>query len=189
MNLSNHQFSNFIEGLNNALLRLKRELTTIRTGKASPTILENITVETYGQQIKLRISELATINTEGPTTLIINPFDPGTIPDIEKAILKSPLNLNPRVEGKMIYLYLPPLSEEQRKNYQKLVSQKTEETRETIRNLRDDLRRKIKKMFESKEITEDQRFLLEKEVDEKVKFYNLEVEKIKENKINELKTV
>lgn len=173
----------------NAIDRLKKELSTIRTGKASPSLLDNIVVEAYGGQTKLRINELASVATENPSTLVINPYDPSIISDIEKAILKSPLSLNPQVKGKSIYLFLPPLSEEQRNNLQKLVGVKVEEAKKTLRNLRDNVRRKIKKMFEEKEISEDQRFHFEKIIDEEIKKHQSIIENLKEKKIAELKTI
>ncbi|MCS6956487.1 MAG: ribosome-recycling factor, partial [Patescibacteria group bacterium] len=92
---------------------LKEDLKSIRTGKANPSLVENLIIETYSGTTKLKLMELSTITTEGPTTLIVIPFDPSTIQDIEKAILKSPLGLSPSVQGTKIILKIPPLSTEQ----------------------------------------------------------------------------
>lgn len=175
--------------LSKVIDRLKRELSSIRTGKASPSLLDNIIVEIYGGQTKLKINELALITSEGPSALVINPYDPSITSDIEKAILKSPLSLTPQIKGKSIYLFLPPLSEEQRNNLQKLVGVKIEEAKKTLRNLRDNVRKKAKKMFEQKEISEDQRFHFEKVIDEEIKKHQDMIENLKEKKITELKTI
>lgn len=189
MDLLDKILTEFINEANLAIDRLKKELGTIRTGKASPSLLDNIIVDAYGGQTRLKINELASVNIEGPTTLVINPYDPTVIADIEKAILKSPLHLTPQVKGKAIYLFLPPLSEEQRNNLQKLVSMKIEETKQTLRNFRDNVRKRVKKMFEEKQISEDQRFHFENSIDQEIKKYQETIESLKEKKINELKNL
>jgi ribosome recycling factor len=141
------------------------ELTSIRTGKASPALVENIVVNTYGGTTKLRIQELAGVSVTGPNRLTINPYDVSTVQDIEKAIHTSPLHLTPRVDGKTIHIEIPPLSEEQRKDFVKLVSAKIEEGKIRIRGARDEARRHVKLLLESKEITEDDKFRIEKDVD------------------------
>src|SRR3990167_4706975 len=94
---------------------LEEELKGIRTGRANSGMVENMIVHTYGGSTSLKLRELATITTEGPVTLAISPFDPATVKDIEKAILTSPIGINPQTEGVKIYLRIPPMSEEQRK--------------------------------------------------------------------------
>ncbi|NMB83786.1 ribosome recycling factor [Candidatus Roizmanbacteria bacterium] len=168
---------------------LKENLKTVRTGRASPSLVENLMVETYGGQAKLRLFELASITTDGPTVIAILPFDPSVISDIEKAILKSPLGLSPQTQGNRILLRLPPLSEEQREKMTKLVGQMIEEKKNHIRSLRDDARKKIKLMFEKKEITEDDKYRLEKEIDNENQINTEEIQKIKENKDKEIHEV
>lgn len=147
------------------LTQLKEELKAIRTGKANPALIENLVVETYGGQTKLRLLELGSILSEGPMTLTISPYDPSVTQDIEKAILKSPLGISPSVQTGKIYVRIPPLSEEQRQKLAKLVGQKAEEKKGIVRNLRDEARKKVKTQLEEKTITEDDRFRLEKEID------------------------
>ncbi len=144
---------------------LKEDLKTIRTGKSNPSLVENLIVETYGGQSKLKLNELAIIMSEGPSALSIAPFDPSTLPDIEKAILKSPLGISPAVQGNKILAKIPALSQEQREKFVKLVSQKTETIKNSIRGRRDEARKKSKALFESKEISEDEKFRVEKEID------------------------
>lgn len=179
-------FSQFKKQTEEIIKHLREEIALVRTGKASPSLVENLMVETYQGQAKLTLRELATITTEGPFGLLISPFDSTIIKDIEKAILKSPLNLTPVVDGKNIHLKIPPLSEEQRKNLLKLVSQKIEESRERIRSIRDEIRKKIKKSFENKEITEDEKYRIEKELDHLTQHQNQQINQIKDKKEKEL---
>ncbi|MBI3366208.1 ribosome recycling factor [Candidatus Roizmanbacteria bacterium] len=144
---------------------LKEDLKSIRTGRATPSLVENLIVETYGGQTKLRLLELATITTDGPSALSISPFDPSVLSDIEKAILKSPLGISPAIQGNKITLHIPALSEEQREKFIKFASQKVEERKVMIRNLRDNARKTLKTAFEKKEVSEDSKFRQEKEID------------------------
>ena len=127
---------------------LKEDLKSIRTGRASPSLVENLVVETYGGQTKLRLLELATIVTDGPSALAILPFDPSVTQDIEKAILKSPLGLTPAVQGTKIIIRIPTLNTEQREKYVKVVGEKVEEKKMIIRGHRDNARKVIKSSFE-----------------------------------------
>ncbi len=165
---------------------LKEDLKTIRTGRASPSLIENLEVETYGGSTKLKLLELSTITAEGANTLVIFPFDPTTIKDIEKTILKSPLGLSPSIQGNKIIIKIPPLSTEQRDKFKKIASEKIEEKKNQIRNLRDDIRRTIKEKFEKKELTEDEKFRLEKEIDNLNSLLMKEIETIKQKKEQEI---
>lgn len=176
----------FQQNLSKTINSLKEDLKLIRTGRASPALVENLQVETYGGQTTLKLLELATITTEGSTSLLIAPFDPSVTPDIEKAILKSSLGLSPNVHGTTIVVKIPPLSQEQREKMIKLVSQKVEEKKSIIRNHRDEVRRKIKQRLEQKTITEDDKFRTEKEVDNVASRNIEEVQKLKEAKEKEV---
>lgn len=176
----------FKQSIDKVISQLKEDLKIIRTGKANSALLENLNVVTYGGQSKLRLMELSTITIEGVSTLSITPFDSATIVDIEKAILKSPLGLSPQTQGSKIIVRLPALNEEQRQKLTKLVNQKVEERKVQTRNIRDEARKKIKLNFESKEISEDEKFRLEKGLDEQIQKSNQEIEIIKENKEKEI---
>lgn len=167
--------------------KLKEDLKTIRTGHASPALLEGLQVETYGTT--MRLMEVATITTEGPTLLVVAPFDPGTLQDIERGITKSPLGLTSSNQGGRLFIKIPPLSEEQREKYVKLASGMIEEYKNTIRGYRDDVRKKIKHAFEAKDISEDEKFRLEKTVEDETKKINEHVETIREHKEQEITTV
>ncbi|TRZ51916.1 ribosome recycling factor [bacterium] len=168
---------------------LKEDLKSIRTGRASPSLVENLVVETYGGQTKLRLLELATIVTDGPSALAILPFDPSVVQDIEKAILKSPLGLTPAVQGTKIIIRIPTLNTEQREKYIKVVGEKVEEKKMIIRNHRDEARKFIKTSLEKKEMSEDEKFRLEKEIDVQSTKYMEEISKIRENKETEIREV
>lgn len=176
----------FKQSAEKTLLYLKEDLKSIRTGKANPALIENLIIETYGGQSKLKLMELATIMTEGPTALSVTPFDPSTLSDIERAILKSSLGITSSIQGNRLLAKIPPLSQEQREKLVKLVNQKTEERKNIIRNNRDEARKKIKQLFEAKEITEDDKFRLEKEVDTETQRLMEELQKIKESKGREI---
>ena len=166
--------------------KLKEKLSSIRTGRVSPALAEGIIITAYGGQTRLRLMEFATITVEGPRTLIVIPFDPNVIQDIEKGILESSLNINPKVQGGRIILPFPPLTEEQRKRNTKLLSQIVEETRVEVRKERDLARKKTKEIFENKEISEDQKFFTEKEIDKIAKELDEEIKNIKERKEKEI---
>ncbi len=165
---------------------VKNEISTIRTGKASPSLVENIFIETYGGTAKLKMSELATIMTEGPSGILISPFDQSIIKDIEKGILSSPLGLTPRVDGKNIHIKLPAITEDQRKQFLKIINQKIEEGKVRLRGARDESRKKTKTESEAKNITEDQKFRIEKEIDKIIQNGNDQLEEIRVKKEKEL---
>ncbi|OGK10392.1 hypothetical protein A2767_02515 [Candidatus Roizmanbacteria bacterium RIFCSPHIGHO2_01_FULL_35_10] len=178
--------SEFKQQSEKALSFLKEDFKSIRTGKSNPAILESLTVETYGGQSKLKLLELATIMTEGASALSVTPFDPATISDIEKAILKSSLGLSAALQGNRLLVKIPALSQEQREKFVKLVNQKNEEKRNTVRNFRDDARKKVKQMFEAKDISEDEKFKLEKDIDAESQKQMDQLQKIRENKEKEI---
>ncbi len=168
---------------------LKEDLKTIRTGRANPSLLEPIIVEAYGGQTKMKLMEMATITNDDATTLTVVPYDPSTVQDIEKAIQKSPLGLNPQPQGTRMLVRIPPLSEEQRQKMVKLINQMVEEKRISLRNSRDEARKKIKQLFESKTITEDQKYRFEKEIDNESQKVMESLQKLKDRKEEELMKV
>ena len=141
---------------------LQHEFDSVRTGKASPALVENIDVEAYGSQMKLK--QLALITTPEPRLLVIQPFDASTTKDIEKAIKESKLGINPAVDGKIIRLPIPSLSEERRKDLVKGIKQMAEEARVRIRSARRDGIDGLKKAQKDGKITEDDLASYEKEI-------------------------
>ncbi len=179
----------FQKNITKTIQSLREDLKLIRTGRASPALIEDLLVETYGGQTKLKLLELATITINGPTDLLIAPFDPSVIADVEKAVLKSTLGLSPNVQGSKINIKIPPLSQEQREKVIKVIGQKVEEKKNIIRNHRDDVRRKIKLQLEQKTISEDDKFRTEKEVDDIAHKNIEELQRIKETKEKEIMEV
>ncbi|NCO88801.1 hypothetical protein AUK04_03895 [Candidatus Roizmanbacteria bacterium CG2_30_33_16] len=179
----------FKASCNKVINQLKEELKSIRTGRANPAMVENLIVEAYGGQSKLKLLEMATIMNEAPLILAITPFDPSTVTEIEKAILKSPLDLSPRPQGNKLLITIPPLSEEQREKMVKIINQAIETHRHSVRNYRDETRKKIKYDFEAKTITEDDKFRMEKDIDTLTQKIMEEIQVIKEKKDAEIREV
>lgn len=131
----------------------RKKLTAVRTGRASVSLLDNVTVEYYGTQMPL--NQVATIHAPEPTLLTVQPFDPTQLGGIEKAIRASDLGLNPANDGKLIRVPIPPLTEERRKQMVKVVHEVAEEHRTAVRNVRRDANDHLKKMLKEKQISED----------------------------------
>lgn len=160
MNLDVHKESE--KKMKKAIVVYKEELQSIRAGRANPTLLDRINVEYYGQMTPLK--QVSTVSAPEPRLLVIQPWDINVISDIEKAILKSDLGLNPSNDGKLIRLQIPQLTEERRKDLTKLVRKNGESTKVVIRNIRRDGIDQIKKMEKNKELTEDQQKQAEEEM-------------------------
>ena len=141
---------------------MKHEFTSVRTGKASPALVENIDVEAYGASMKLK--QLALITTPEPRLLVIQPFDASTTKDIEKAIRESKIGINPAVDGKIIRLPIPELSEERRRDLVKSIKQMAEEARVRVRGHRREGMDESKKAQKGGEITEDDLRGLEQDI-------------------------
>jgi ribosome recycling factor len=131
----------------------RRKLATVRTGRASVSLLDNLTVDYYGTQMPL--NQVATIHAPESTLLTVQPFDPTQLGNIEKAIRASELGLNPANDGKLIRVPIPPLTEERRKQMVKVVHEVAEEHRTAVRNIRRDANDHLKKMLKDKTISED----------------------------------
>ncbi len=138
------------------------EFAAVRTGKASPALVENIDVEAYGTPMKLK--QLAMITTPEPRMVVIQPFDSSTTKDIEKALKESKLGINPISDGKLIRLPIPPLTEERRRDLVKAIKQMAEEARIRIRSARRDAMDAIKKASKDGGIAEDAAEGYEKEI-------------------------
>src|SRR5580765_8456124 len=129
------------------------EFSSVRTGKASPALVENILVDVYGSHMRIR--ELAGITTPEPRMLVIQPWDAGSAGPIEKAIQKANLGLNPTVQGKVIRIVLPELSEERRREFVRVVHKMTEDGRVAVRHVRRDAIEHLKKESKAGTIPED----------------------------------
>ena len=138
-----------------AVHSLEDDLAVIRTGRASPALIERLSVEYYGNPTPLM--QLATISAPEPRLLTIRPFDPASLKDIERAILTSDLGLTPNNDGKMIRLSIPPLTEERRHDLVRVVRNRAEEGRIAIRNVRRDTLNDLREFEREKIISEDER--------------------------------
>lgn len=151
-----------------AVNHLQEELRGIRTGRASTGLVENITVEYYGTQT--RIKDIASISTPGSQLIQIEPWDKSAVAGIVKAIETSTLGLNPAVSGTIIRLNLPQLTEERRKELVRVVGKHAEEAKIAIRNVREKMLKEIKAMLDSKDLSEDEhraeKEKIQKEVDD-----------------------
>ncbi len=166
---------------------VQHEFSGVRTGKASPSLVENVLVEVYGSQMRIR--ELAGITSPEPRMLLIQPWDATTLHPIEKAIQKSNLGLNPAVDKKFIRIVLPELSQERRMEFIKIVKKMAEDGRVAIRHIRRDALEHLKKETKAGGVTEDQEEAAEKEVQKLTDQYIAKIDKHVESKEKEILTV
>jgi ribosome recycling factor len=167
-----------------AMDALRRDLNTIRTGRASPSLVEGIKVEYYGAATPL--NQLAGISVPESRLLVIQPWDRGTIGAIEKAIQRSDLGLNPSNDGQVIRLAIPPLTEERRKQLVKLVHNHVEESKVAIRNIRRDAMAHVRDLMNEKEISENDERRAEQKVDDLTKRFVDDADKIGKAKEREV---
>jgi ribosome recycling factor len=142
----------------------KREIAAIRTGRAAPALVEDIPVNAYGGSARLTVKELGTITAQDAQTLAVQPWDQSVIGEIRQGILAANVGLTPVIDNGLIRLAVPALTTERRQEYVRLLREKMEETRISIRNIRQDKMREIKESFEEKEISEDERFKAEEDL-------------------------
>lgn len=173
-----------IEGAKNYL---KEELNTVRAGRANPALLDRIQVNYYGMPTPLK--SLANISVPDPRQLLISPFDPKSIGDIERAINEANIGINPANDGKVIRLVIPQLTEERRKELTKVVKNYGEEAKVAVRNLRRDENDVLKKMQKDGELTEDDLKEELEEVQKKIEKAIKDIEAILSDKEKELMEV
>jgi ribosome recycling factor len=165
-----------------------KEFAGVRTGKASPGLVENIMVEAYGGS-QMRIRELAGITTPEPRVLMITPWDKSTLHPIEKAIQKANLGLNPSVDRTVIRIVLPELSQERRIEFSKIVKKMAEDGRVAIRHVRRDAIESLKKEGKAGGVTEDEEKHAEKEIQKLTDQYIAKIDQHLAHKENEIMTV
>ncbi len=159
--------------MSKSLGALKDDFNTIRTGRASSALFDKIRVEYYGNPTPL--NQVATISVPEARLVVIQPWDPTVLGEIEKALQKSELSLNPSNDGKVIRINIPPLTEERRKEYVKVAKNMAEQARVAIRNIRRDANDSLKKMEKDGEITEDD---IKKGMDDIQEMTNKKIEEI-----------
>lgn len=166
---------------------LKQDISSLRTGRISPSIVESVMVDSYG--VKTELMQLAAITSPEPQSIAIKPWDKNILKDIERALSSSDLNVNPIVDGELVRLNFPPLTEESRKDLVKILHKKLEESRITLRGQREKIREDIVSLEKNKEISEDEKFQGLKDLDDLVKEYNENIKKIGEEKEKEIMTI
>jgi len=175
------------ERMEKAISAMNQELNAIRTGRANPSLVELLPIEYYGTQTPLQ--ELAGISVPESRSLLIRPYDPSSLKNIEKAILKSDLGLTPNNDGENIRLVLPTPTEDRRRELVKVVGVKAEEARISIRNIRRDSIRNLRDFEEEKMITEDDLHRGEEKVQKITDNYTNKIEEICERKESEIMEV
>lgn len=178
---------NFKEKLGDIIEHLKSEIVPLRTGRATPALVENVMVDYYGTPTELKA--IASIASPEPRTLLIQPWDKNAIQPIEKAIQSSSLGLNPVTDRDTIRLSIPSLTEERRKELARLLGRHLEDARIRVRKEREDALREIDRREKAKEISEDARFRARNEVQRAVDEVNRKIEEIGKTKEREIMTV
>lgn len=163
---------------------LEADLRAVRTGRASPALLERVMVEYYGTPTPL--NQLAVISAPEPQLLTIRPYDPSSLGEIERAILKSDLGLTPSNDGKIIRLVIPSLTEERRTELVRLVNRRVEEAKVSLRNIRREALDDLREFEKEKLISEDDFYRGRDELQELIDRYSEEVDKIGERKSREV---
>lgn len=175
------------EKMRKSIESVVRQFNQIRTGRANPSILENIKVECYNSIMTL--SQLAVISAPEPRLLLVQPYDKTIISDIEKAIMKSDLGLQAVNIGNVIRVPIPPLTEERRKEMVKIVNKEGEKGKVSIRNIRRDSNEEIKKSEKDKKISEDESKILQEKIQKLTDKYIGEIDKLLKNKEKEIMEV
>lgn len=172
-----------------ALSVARDDVATIRAGRATPALVENIVVPAYGGTQPMRVLELASIHAEDSQTLTIKPWDQSIIGDIAKGINTANLGINAVIDGEVIRIKIPPLTEERRREFVKLLKSKIEAAKVSVRQIRQDAMQDIKKALDAKEMSEDDKFRLEKEVQKVTDDAVSELDSIETQKEEELMKV
>lgn len=183
----NSRLKEYDDSMSKAVDALRDEFTRIRAGRANPRLLDDITVDYYGQASP--IQNIANISVPEARMIQIQPWEPKFIKDIEKAILQSDLGITPSNDGKVVRLVFPELTEDRRKELVKDVKKKAENAKVSVRNIRRDANDAIKKMEKDSEISEDEQRTLEDEVQELTDKYILDIDKVVDEKSEEILTI
>lgn len=167
--------------------KLKEDFAGIRTGRASSGLVDNIMVTYYGSTVPLK--QMAQVSTPDASLIVIQPWDKGALADVELAIRNSELGLSPTNDGSVVRVSLPPLTQERRDELVRNISKKGEEGRIALRNVRGEAWDKIKKMEKNAEITEDDRYNAEEDLNKRIDEYNKKIEVLVGEKEKEIRTI
>ncbi|NCN52849.1 ribosome recycling factor [Candidatus Wolfebacteria bacterium] len=163
---------------------LKEEFQSIRSGRPSPRMVEDIQVESYGQMMPVKA--LGSISVVPPREINISVWDKGSVNAVAKAIENSPLNVNANTDGNLIRINLPQLTDERKKELERVVRKMTEEVRIRIRGVRDEANKVVDKMEEDNKLTEDGSFKKKEDIQKSIDKINKDVEVLLENKVKEI---
>jgi ribosome recycling factor len=152
------------QGMQKVVDVIKIDLGTVRTGRASPALVENVVIHAYGGTQNLKVIELAQIAAQDAQTLVITPYDSSIIGEINKGLMEGNIGLMPVIDGQIVRISIPPLTEERRQQLVALVSQKLEGGKVQIRQVRHEAMNDVKKQLNDKTISEDEMFHAEKEI-------------------------
>lgn len=177
-------FEDTEDRMKKAIDSMRKDFLAIRTGRATPAVLEPIKISAYGQEMPIK--QLATISVPEPRSIVIQPWDKGVLGEIEKAIQKSDLGINPTNDGKLLRLAFPPLTEERRKDLVKQVKKRGEEGKIAVRNVRRDAMEMLKLMEKDGDISEDDEKRGQKEFEDLTKKIIDDIDKIVESKEKEI---
>lgn len=172
-----------------AVDHFKSEIAAIRTGRAVPALIENIVCNAYGGASRLTVKELGTITTSDNQTLLVQPWDLSVVGEIRQGILAANVGLTPVIDNNIIRISIPALTTERRTEYVKLLHQKMEETRVSIRNIRQDKLREIKTSFEEKTLSEDEKFKAEEDLQKVTDEFIGKVEEMGKKKEEEITAI
>lgn len=162
------------------------DVASIRTGRATPALVEDLPVTVYGGAQKLKVNEVGTITAPDAQTIIIDPWDKSIIGEIKKGLESANIGLNPSLDGEIIRIVLPPMTTEDREKYVRLLHVKIENGKVMIRQVRGDAMKAVQKAFEAKELSEDEKFGSEKRIQEKTDDFVVKIESIGKAKEEEI---
>lgn len=167
----------------------KADIASIRTGRATPALIENISCNAYGGASKLTIKELGTIATMDSQTLVVQPWDASVVGEIRQGILAANVGLTPVIDNNLIRISVPALTAERRNEYIKLLRQKMEQAKVSIRNIRQDEKKAIEDSLDNKEISEDDKYRLEEELQKITDEFIANIEEISAKKEQEIVSI
>lgn len=168
---------------------LKEDFGTVKTGKANPQLVENIMINAYGGSARLKVMELSTIHVVDPQTISIAPFDHSVLGDLERGISESQMGLGIANDGQVLRITIPPLSQERREEFVKLIHKKAESGKIMIRQARAESKDDVENLKKNNEITEDDEKRLEKEIQKITDEYTEKIDEVTKLKVQELMTV
>lgn len=182
-------FTDAKAGMQKTIDHFRAEIAAIRTGRAVPALIENIICNAYGGASRLAVKELGTITASDAQTLLVQPWDPSVIGEIRQGVLAANVGLTPVIDNNVIRISVPALTTERRQEYIKLLHQKMEEAKISIRNVRQDKKKGIETAFDDNNISEDQKFKAEENLQKITDEFIGKVEELGEKKEKEIITV